>query len=159
MLKNINQNETTGDLTVTYKNDNEILNINLIRVNISDDMFLKIKETLQRIGIYSPKTKTLWQSAHILHKKGFYYIVHFKELFALDGRSTNIEEDDILRRDTIIGLLLKWALITLPNKEDEKEYLELVNDEFDFPVRLRVISYKNKRDFNLKSKYPIGQVK
>ena len=85
-----------------------------------NDDFLKVKETLTRIGIASEKNKTLYQSCHILHKKGKYYIVHFKELFALDGRPSSITDDDLARRNTIVNLLSDWGLVSLVDAEKTK---------------------------------------
>ena len=87
----------------------------------TDDDFLKIKETLTRIGVSSRKEKKLWQSCHILHKRGKYYIVHFKELFALDGLPTNLSDEDIARRNTITNLLEEWELLEIVDKEQSEE--------------------------------------
>ena len=87
----------------------------MLEVNLNEpDDFLKVRETLSRIGVASRKSKTLYQSCHILHKQGKYYIVHFKELFALDGKDTNISENDIARRNTIANLLSDWGLVKVP---------------------------------------------
>lgn len=116
----------------------------------SPDDFLKVRETLTRIGIASEKTNTLFQSCHILHKQGKYFLVHFKELFALDGKSTNLDETDLQRRNTIAKLLAEWGLIKICVTEP------VLNDLA--PVRLiKIISYKNKDDWNLQSKYTIGR--
>lgn len=122
---------------------------NFIEINlIEDDNFLKIKETLTRIGIASSSKKKLFQSCHILHKKGKYYIVHFKEMFRLDGKETIITEDDLARRNTIINLLSQWKLLTIV---DEDKTVEVV------PMnRIKIISFKEKRDWELESKYTIG---
>lgn len=117
----------------------------------SDD-FLKVKETLTRIGIASEKNKTLYQSCHILHKKGKYYIVHFKELFALDGRPSSLTEDDIARRNTIVNLLSDWGLVGLVDADKTKDPVA--------PMRLiKVIPYKQKGDWQLVTKYNIGKAK
>lgn len=127
-----------------------------VEVAIFPDDFLKIKETLERVGIYSAASKTLWQSAHILHKRGRYYITHFKELFALDGKAVEFTDEDMLRRNVIISLLVKWDLLDVVNDEDQKIIDGLLELE-KLPVKLRVIPFKSKRDFNLKSKYAIGE--
>lgn len=114
----------------------------------NDNDFLKIKETLTRIGIASNKDKTLYQSTHILHKRGKYYIVHFKELFALDGKNTNIEVGDIERRNAIASLLVEWNLLTVVNIEQ----LEPMGHIGQF----KVISFKDKRNWELVPKYTIG---
>lgn len=117
-----------------------------------NDDFLKVKETLTRIGIASEKTKTLYQSCHILHKKGKYYIVHFKELFALDGRPSSLTEDDVARRNTIVNLLSDWGLVSLVEPERTKEPVA--------PMRLiKVIPYKQKTEWELVTKYNIGRTK
>jgi hypothetical protein len=113
-----------------------------------DDDFLKIKETLTRIGIASNRDKTLYQSTHILHKRGKYYIVHFKELFALDGKNTNIELGDIERRNAIASLLVEWKLLTVVNKE------QLV--PMGHIGQFKVISFKDKQNWELIPKYSIG---
>ena len=112
------------------------------------DNFLKIKETLTRIGIASRKDKTLFQSCHILHKQGRYFIVHFKELFALDGKEANITIGDIERRNTISGLLEDWGLlkIVVPGKAEQRVSLS----------QIKVVSYKEKNDWTLTAKYSIG---
>ena len=119
-----------------------------VTLNQPDD-FLKVKETLTRIGIASYKDNTLYQSCHILHKQGKYYITHFKELFALDGKQTDISENDISRRNTITNLLAEWELIKLV---DEKKSSAPV-----VPVsQIKIIAFKDKNNWNLKSKYNIG---
>jgi len=117
---------------------------------LEDDDFLKIKETLTRIGISSRREKKLYQSCHILHKKGKYYIVHFKELFALDGLPTNLNEEDIARRNTIVNLLEEWELcdIVEPDKTEEP----VLNIK-----QLKIISHKEKQDWELCPKYHIGK--
>lgn len=116
---------------------------------VSPDDFLKVKETLTRIGIASPRDKKLYQSCHILHKRGKYYIVHFKELFALDGKPTNFNEQDQGRRNTITKLLNDWNLITLVNKDKIKEPAAPLN-------QIKIISHKDKENWTLVAKYNIG---
>ena len=114
------------------------------------DDFLKVRETLSRIGVASRKNKTLFQSCHILHKQGKYYIVHFKELFALDGKDTNISENDIARRNTIANLLSDWGLINVVGKS----VVEAA------PLsQIKVISFKEKNECLLETKYNIGKKK
>lgn len=113
------------------------------------DDFLKIRETLTRIGVASRKDKTLFQSCHILHKQGKYFIVHFKELFALDGKDTNLTENDIARRNTIVKLLGDWGLITM--KETPEPIAPL--------SQIKVISFKEKDEWTLETKYNIGNKK
>jgi len=115
-----------------------------------DDDFLKIKETLTRIGISSRKEKKLYQSCHILHKRGKYYIVHFKELFSLDGLETNITEEDIGRRNCIANLLEEWELCDLVNPEMTEE--PLINIR-----QVKIISHKEKNEWELCPKYHIGR--
>ena len=115
------------------------------------DDFLKVRETLTRIGVASRKERKLYQSCHILHKKGKYYIVHFKELFALDGKSTNISENDLQRRNRISKLLSDWGLISIVD--------ELGEDELAPLNQIKVLSYKDKGEWTLESKYNIGKKK
>ena len=130
---------------VLWKQD-QMLEVNL---NEPDD-FLKVRETLSRIGVASSKSKTLYQSCHILHKQGKYYIVHFKELFALDGKDTNISENDIARRNTIANLLSDWGLVKVPiGSSVESAPLS----------QIKVISFKEKNEWNLETKYNIGKKK
>jgi hypothetical protein len=117
------------------------------------DDFLKVRETLTRIGVASRKEKKLYQSCHILHKKGQYYIVHFKELFALDGKKANLSSNDIQRRNRIIQLLLDWGLVTIGATGQEK-----ITDLAPLS-QIKVISYKDKGDWILESKYNIGKKK
>lgn len=114
------------------------------------DDFLKVRETLSRIGVASRKNKTLYQSCHILHKQGKYYIVHFKELFALDGKDTNISENDIARRNTIANLLTDWGLVKVVS-ESAVEAAPL--------SQIKVISFKDKNEWLLETKYNIGKKK
>lgn len=112
-----------------------------------DDSFLKIKETLTRMGVPSDQTKTLWQSCHILHKRGSYYIVHFKELFALDGKESYMDDEDYMRRDGIVLSLEKWGLCTILNRSNIKK-----------PTRANytIIRFEDRRNWNLRNKYDIG---
>ena len=114
--------------------------------------FLKIKETLTRIGIASKKDKTLYQSVHILHKKERYFLMHFKELFALDGKETNFTNEDKARRNTITALLGEWNLLTVIDPEQIKEPRATLSN-------IKVISYKEKPEWKLETKYSIGKVK
>ena len=113
------------------------------------DDFLKIRETLSRIGVASRKEKKLYQSCHILHKQGRYYIVHFKELFALDGKQTNLSENDIARRNTISKLLKDWGLVELNGETEPIAPLS----------QIKIISFKEKGDWTLETKYNIGTKK
>jgi len=115
-----------------------------------DDDFLKIRETLTRIGVASHKNKTLYQSCHILHKQGKYYIVHFKELFALDGKPSNFGDEDIGRRNTIANLLAEWGLIKLVDVSKSGEPVAPLN-------QIKVLPYKEKEDWSLETKYNIGK--
>jgi|TARA_B110000240_G_C13412978_1_gene416019 hypothetical protein len=115
----------------------------------SDDDFLKVRETLTRIGVASRKDRTIYQSCHILHKQGRYYIVHFKELFALDGKPTNFSDNDKARRNTISNLLAEWGLIDLIN-DDSKEPIAPLS-------QIKVLPYKEKDDWTLTAKYNIGK--
>jgi len=114
----------------------------------SDD-FLKVRETLSRIGVASRKERKLYQSCHILHKQGRYFIVHFKELFALDGKPTNITINDIERRNTITGLLDDWGLITIIGNSEPRAPLS----------QIKVLSFKEKNEWTLETKYNIGSKK
>lgn len=113
------------------------------------DDFLKVRETLSRIGVASRKEKKLYQSCHILHKQGRYYIVHFKELFALDGKNTNLSTNDISRRNTIANLLKDWGLINVIGELGEMAPLS----------QIKVLSYSEKGDWELETKYNIGKKK
>ena len=115
------------------------------------DDFLKVRETLTRIGVASRKERKLYQSCHILHKKGQYYIVHFKELFALDGKRTNLSQNDVQRRNRIVQLLCDWGLVEVPKKDT-------INDTAPLS-QIKIISYKEKGDWDLESKYIIGKKK
>ena len=111
------------------------------------DDFLKIRETLSRIGVASRKEKVLYQSCHILHKQGKYYITHFKELFALDGKDTNLSENDIARRNTITKLLSDWGLVEVKGTTEPAAPLS----------QIKIIAFKEKDDWTLETKYNIGK--
>ena len=113
------------------------------------DDFLKVRETLSRIGVASRKEKKLYQSCHILHKQGRYFIVHFKELFALDGKNTNLSENDIARRNTIANLLKDWGLVDIISTLGEAAPLS----------QIKVLSFKEKDEWTLETKYNIGSKK
>ena len=113
------------------------------------DDFLKVRETLSRIGVASRKDKELFQSCHILHKKGKYYIVHFKELFKLDGKPTNIDESDIGRRNTIVGLLEQWNLVSVVSPQQIVEPRAPLS-------QIKIIPFKEKSEWKLTTKYSIG---
>ena len=117
-----------------------------VKLNESDD-FLKVRETLSRIGVASRKEKKLYQSCHILHKQGRYFIVHFKELFALDGKPTNISINDLERRNTIAGLLSDWELIEIIGNSEQRAPLS----------QIKVLSFKEKDEWILETKYNIGK--
>jgi hypothetical protein len=122
----------------------------MVEVNLKEpDDFLKVRETLTRIGVASRKEKKLYQSCHILHKKGQYYIVHFKELFALDGKKANLSENDVQRRNRIIKLLSDWGLVEIVKESAIKDAAPL--------SQIKVISYKDKGEWTLESKYNIGK--
>jgi hypothetical protein len=113
------------------------------------DNFLKVRETLTRIGVASRKDKTLYQSCHILHKQGRYFIVHFKELFALDGKEANITNGDIERRNTITGLLADWGLLKIVVLSKAEQRVSL--------SQIKVVSFKEKLEWTLTAKYNIGK--
>ena len=115
------------------------------------DDFLKVRETLSRIGVASRKERKLYQSCHILHKQGRYFIVHFKELFALDGKHANLTENDIFRRNTITKLLSDWGLVQILSTLKEEELAPL--------SQIKVLSFKEKDDWTLETKYNIGKKK
>ena len=117
-------------------------------LNEPDD-FLKIRETLTRIGVSSKKEKKLFQSCHILHKQGRYFIVHFKELFLLDGKKSNLEESDVARRNTIATLMSDWGLVTIQDAEKAKPLAPL--------RQIKIISFKDKNEWELCPKYNIGR--
>lgn len=123
----------------------------LVEVKLKEpDDFLKIRETLSRIGVASKKDKTLYQSCHILHKQGRYFLVHFKEMFLLDGKGSDFCDEDIGRRNTIVNLLSEWNLLTLVD-----------SSRSSFPItplsHIKIISHKEKNDWNLVTKYSIGK--
>lgn len=123
-----------------------------VTLNENDD-FLKVRETLTRIGVASKKDQTLFQSCHILHKRGQYYIVHFKELFALDGKPTDISENDLSRRNAIIKLLEDWGLVTVVSKSQIETPVPI------FLSQIKILSHKEKDDWQLVPKYNIGAKK
>ena len=122
----------------------------MVEVNLKEpDDFLKVRETLTRIGVASRKEKKLYQSCHILHKQGRYYIVHFKELFALDGKKANLTVNDVQRRNRISQLLADWGLITVVDAEQIQDIAPL--------NQIKVLSYKDKGNWVLETKYNIGR--
>ena len=122
----------------------------MIEVGLKEpDDFLKVRETLTRIGVASRKERKLYQSCHILHKQGKYYIVHFKELFALDGKDTNLSENDIARRNTIVKLLSDWGLVTMKGTPEPIAPLS----------QIKIIAFKEKNEWMLETKYNIGKKK
>ena len=124
----------------------------MIEVSLNEpDDFLKVRETLTRIGVASRKEKKIYQSCHILHKQGRYYIVHFKELFALDGKRANLTQNDVQRRNRIIQLLCDWGLVTVINIEKVTDIAPL--------NQIKVLAYKEKGEWILETKYNIGKKK
>ncbi len=122
----------------------------MLEVNLKEpDDFLKVRETLTRIGVASRKDKKLFQSCHILHKQGRYFIVHFKELFALDGKEANLTDNDIERRNTIAQLLGDWGLIAIINATVAEKKAPL--------SQIKVLSFKEKNEWDLQAKYNIGK--
>tara|TARA_Y100001972_G_C7515110_1_gene260042 strand:- start:68 stop:484 length:417 start_codon:yes stop_codon:yes gene_type:complete len=122
---------------------------NMLEVTLNEpDDFLKIRETLTRIGVASRKDNKLYQSCHILHKQGRYFIVHFKELFLLDGKKSNLEENDVGRRNTIATLMSDWGLLTVENKDKLQPVAPL--------RQIKIISFKDKDQWELCPKYNIG---
>lgn len=131
---------------------NEYLD-SLIEVKIAEEEdFLKIKETLTRIGVASRKEKKLFQSCHIFHKQGKYYIVHFKEMFIIDGKPSNFSEEDKGRRNKIISLLQEWGLLKIVEPERIQEPMASMS-------QIKIINHKEKNDWNLESKYNMGRKK
>jgi len=123
---------------------------NMLEVSLKEpDDFLKVRETLSRIGVASRKERKLYQSCHILHKQGRYYIVHFKELFALDGKKSSLTDNDIERRNTIAGLLSDWGLVSLVGEAEPKAPLS----------QIKVLSFQDKDEWILETKYNIGKKK
>ena len=137
---------STVEPTVQWSQDQMVE----VTLNEPDD-FLKVRETLTRIGVTSRKEKKLYQSCHILHKQGKYYIVHFKELFALDGKKANLSTNDVQRRNRIVQLLGDWGLISIPTTEVITDVAPL--------SQIKVLAYKEKGDWTLESKYNIGKKK
>ena len=135
---------TTVEPTVQWSQDQ------MVQVLLSEpDDFLKVRETLTRIGVASRKEKKLYQSCHILHKQGLYYIVHFKELFALDGKHANLTVNDVQRRNRIARLLADWGLISIVKEESVLDIAPL--------NQIKVLAYKDKSDWILEQKYNIGK--
>ena len=137
-----------GDTDITWKQTD------MVEVTLGEpDDFLKVRETLTRIGVASRKEKKIYQSCHILHKQGKYYIVHFKELFALDGKNTNLSINDLQRRNRIVQLLLDWGLVSIVEQSKEKiADLAPLN-------QIKVLMFKEKNEWRLESKYNIGRKK
>ena len=124
---------------------------NLLEVElVKEDDFLKVRETLTRIGVASRKDKILYQSCHILHKRGKYYIVHFKELFGLDGKTTDFTDNDLSRRNAITKLLAEWNLVKIVNDNIKEEPVAPLS-------QIKIISHKDKDEWNLVAKYNIGK--
>lgn len=124
----------------------------LVEVTLKEqDDFLKVRETLTRIGVASKKDKTLFQSCHILHKRGQYYVVHFKELFALDGKPTDITDNDLARRNAIVNLLEDWGLVKIVDK------VKTQTPEPIFLSQIKILSHKEKNEWQLMPKYNIGK--
>ena len=137
-----------GELEIQWKQSDMVE----VTLNEPDD-FLKGRETLTRIGVASRKEKKIYQSCHILHKQGKYYIVHFKELFALDGKNTNFSLNDVQRRNRIVQLLVDWGLVTI-NSISKDKIVDLA------PLnQIKVLSFKEKNEWTLESKYNIGRKK
>jgi translational regulator len=113
------------------------------------EAFLKVKETLTRVGVSSAKSKTLYQSCHILHKRGRYFILHFKELFKLDGKASSMDDTDLARRNTIVKLLNEWGLLTIRNKTKEITPTVMIS-------QIKIIPHKEKSEWVLIAKYSIG---
>jgi len=137
-----------GELEIQWKQSDMVE----VTLNEPDD-FLKVRETLTRIGVASRKEKKIYQSCHILHKQGKYYIVHFKELFALDGKNTNFSLNDVQRRNRIVQLLVDWGLVTVNTISQEK-----ISDLAPLN-QIKVLSFKEKGEWTLESKYNIGRKK
>ena len=137
-----------GDTDIKWKQ------ADMVEVTLGEpDDFLKVRETLTRIGVASRKERKIYQSCHILHKQGKYFIVHFKELFALDGKNTNLSINDVQRRNRIVQLLLDWGLVSIVEESKEKiADLAPLN-------QIKVLSFKEKNEWRLESKYNIGRKK
>ena len=137
-------------MTVTAEPEIKWSQDKMVEVNLKEpDDFLKVRETLTRIGVASRKEKKLYQSCHILHKQGRYYIVHFKELFALDGKHANLTSNDVQRRNRITRLLADWGLISVVNPDSVSDIAPL--------NQIKVLAYKDKGDWILEQKYNIGK--
>ncbi len=137
-----------GDTDIKWKQ------ADMVEVTLGEpDDFLKVRETLTRIGVASRKERKLYQSCHILHKQGKYFIVHFKELFALDGKNTNLSINDVQRRNRIVQLLLDWGLVSIVEESKEK-----ISDLAPLN-QIKVLSFKEKNEWRLESKYNIGRKK
>ena len=137
-----------GDIDIKWKQ------ADMVEVTLGEpDDFLKVRETLTRIGVASRKERKLYQSCHILHKQGKYFIVHFKELFALDGKNTNLSTNDLQRRNRIVQLLLDWGLVSIVEESKEK-----ISDLAPLN-QIKVLSFKEKNEWRLESKYNIGRKK
>ena len=137
-----------GDTDIKWKQ------ADMVEVTLGEpDDFLKVRETLTRIGVASRKERKLYQSCHILHKQGKYFIVHFKELFALDGKNTNLSTNDLQRRNRIVQLLLDWGLVSIVEESKEK-----ISDLAPLN-QIKVLSFKEKNEWRLESKYNIGRKK
>ena len=141
-------NSSTQEPEVKWSQDQMVE----VTLNEPDD-FLKVRETLTRIGVASRKERKIYQSCHILHKQGRYYIVHFKELFALDGKNTNLSLNDIQRRNRIVRLLVDWGLVNISEESKEK-----ISDLAPLN-QIKVLSFKEKGEWTLESKYNIGRKK
>ena len=137
-----------GEIEVQWKQSDMVE----VVLNEPDD-FLKVRETLTRIGVASRKEKKIYQSCHILHKQGKYFIVHFKELFALDGKKTNLSSNDVQRRNRIVQLLVDWGLVSITTESQEK-----ISDLAPLN-QIKVLSFKEKKEWTLESKYNIGRKK
>ena len=137
-----------GELEIQWKQSDMVE----VTLNEPDD-FLKVRETLTRIGVASRKEKKIYQSCHILHKQGKYYIVHFKELFALDGKNTNFSLNDVQRRNRIVQLLVDWGLVSISSISQEK-----ISDLAPLN-QIKVLSFKEKNEWTLESKYNIWRKK
>ena len=137
-----------GDTDIKWKQTD------MVEVTLGEpDDFLKVRETLTRIGVASRKERKIYQSCHILHKQGKYFIVHFKELFALDGKNTNLSINDLQRRNRIVQLLLDWGLVSIVEESKEK-----ISDLAPLN-QIKVLSFKEKNEWRLESKYNIGRKK
>ena len=137
-----------GEIEVQWKQSD------MVEVGLNEpDDFLKVRETLTRIGVASRKERKIYQSCHILHKQGKYFIVHFKELFALDGKNTNLSLNDVQRRNRIVQLLVDWGLVSITTESQEK-----ISDLAPLN-QIKVLSFKEKKEWTLESKYNIGRKK